>query len=292
MEPIATFDAHAKHACALKFSPDGRELFTGGMDALAKRWDVASWSQTAALTGHDNSVNCLAFSPDGQRVATGSTDATVRVWDLRTNALVATLTGHKKTVVTLAFSPDGALLASGSYDATVRLWDARENTARASLKGHKKNVTAVCFTHDGATLVSAALGGDLRRWHIPSGEPAGLLQADPIVAWGLRLLPDGAHMTLVSHQRGVHLLSTDDWTLSQPIPLGPPTGLQGLALSRDGARLALTRPHHVSVWPITGATPLHTWEGGPKGLYGADFSPDGALLAVAAADGRVRVFAV
>ena len=79
LEPTATIRAHAKHAIAVAFTPDGRELLSGGFGGEAKIWSPSDGEQRGELSGHTASVNGFAFAPDGRRVVTVSSDTTVRV---------------------------------------------------------------------------------------------------------------------------------------------------------------------------------------------------------------------
>jgi WD40 repeat protein len=65
-----------------------------------------------------------------------------------------------------------------------------------------------------------------------------------------------------------------------------------VALSPDGSRIALGWDNHVGLWSADESQAGVTIEGLPKGVYGLSFSHDGRLLAVAAADGRVRLWSV
>ncbi len=65
-----------------------------------------------------------------------------------------------------------------------------------------------------------------------------------------------------------------------------------VALSPDGSRLALGWDNHVALWSADETEPPAIVADLPKGVYGLAFSHDGALLAMAAADGRVRTWRV
>lgn len=65
-----------------------------------------------------------------------------------------------------------------------------------------------------------------------------------------------------------------------------------VALSPDGALMAVGWDHHVSVWSAAATGPLAILDGLPKGIYSLDFSPEGDRLALGAADGRVRLWTV
>jgi WD40 repeat protein len=67
---------------AVAFSPDGKQLATGGADRLVRLWEVSSGKPIRTLQGHTMTVTGVAFSPNGKRLATSSLDRTIRIWQL------------------------------------------------------------------------------------------------------------------------------------------------------------------------------------------------------------------
>jgi WD40 repeat protein/tRNA A-37 threonylcarbamoyl transferase component Bud32 len=105
------------------FSPDGRNLATGGEGHTVTVWDAKDGKPREILRGHTGDVWALAFSPDGRWLASAGEDTTVRIWDAKSWQLQHTFRGHTKLIMSLAFSPDGRRLASGSRDRTMKIWD-------------------------------------------------------------------------------------------------------------------------------------------------------------------------
>jgi serine/threonine protein kinase len=67
-------------ACAVAFSPDGRQLTTGSAGAV-RVWDWTSSQLLHSFPGHDHHSISVAFSRDGKQLATGSWLEGPRLWD-------------------------------------------------------------------------------------------------------------------------------------------------------------------------------------------------------------------
>ncbi len=118
----------------LAFSPDTRQLASGGQSGDLITWDIATGSQLLVLRGHRgpesskvfslSPVPSIAFSPSGKQLASGHSDDGIRVWDTRSGILQFTLDNHSPWVDLLAFSHSGHQLASGSAGRKrICIWD-------------------------------------------------------------------------------------------------------------------------------------------------------------------------
>jgi WD40 repeat protein len=91
------------------FSPDGRQLVTGGIQTL-KIWDVNSGKETATFYGHLNEITSCAFSPNGEKIVSASKDNTIRLWESSSGQLIWTISTEYVTSCT--FSIDGGKIVT------------------------------------------------------------------------------------------------------------------------------------------------------------------------------------
>lgn len=81
---LQSFKAHDGDCWAVKYSPDGKTLITGGGDwgkpGEVKFWDVKTGKLKATLQ-HSGEVLSLTVSSKGQRLAAAGGDGAIKVWD-------------------------------------------------------------------------------------------------------------------------------------------------------------------------------------------------------------------
>jgi WD40 repeat protein len=151
---------------AVRFSPDGKTLATGGGE-LSRSGDVIALrcrhrQGHADLEGkHTDTVLCLDFSPDGKRLATGAADKIARVTDIASGKQVNLFEGHTHHVTSVAFRSDGRVLATAGAEGTVvDSWDMIIGERKKKIEGWTKEVTSVQFI--GATNQIVTAAGDNR----------------------------------------------------------------------------------------------------------------------------------
>jgi WD40 repeat protein len=148
---------------ALRFSPDGRILATGGGEPSRSGdivfFDVASGKVTQRWKEkHSDTVLCLDFSPDGKRLASGAADKIARVSDVTTGKQLNIFEGHTHHVMGIAFRSDGRVLATAGADGVVSSWDMIIGERKKKIEGWTKEVTSLQFI--GATNQIVTSAGD------------------------------------------------------------------------------------------------------------------------------------
>jgi WD40 repeat protein len=233
--------------------------------------------------------SAVAFSPDGRQVAASCRDGTVALWDTEAMSFIRLLRGHTKKINRVAFSPDGRRLASVSDDGTVRLWETVTGDEVATLRGHYGGGTSVRFGPDSSWLASTGWDRTVKVWEVSA--PGMPLTLSGNLGWAFRtqFAPDGRLVTA-----GFGVVSVRDPTTGRTIRAisMPGLGVQGLALSPDGRRVAAAREtlETFDLWDTGDGRQLVTFRGHAGRVRGLAFAPDGRRLASASDDATVRLW--
>lgn len=158
-------DLFADRVNAVRFSPDGKTLATGGGE-LSRAGDIVfldvasgkalrTWKEK-----HADTVLCLDFSPDGKYLASGAADKIARVTEVATGRQVNVFEGHTHHVMGVAFRSDGRVLATAGADGVVLSWDMIIGERKKKIEGWTKEVTSLQFI--GATNQIVTSAGDNR----------------------------------------------------------------------------------------------------------------------------------
>ena len=150
---------------ALRFSPDGKTLATGGGEPSRTGdiviWDVAAGTVLKAWKErHSDAVLSIDFSPDGKLIASGGADKAVRITDVASGKQVRVFEGHTHHVLGISFRADGRVLASAGADNVVKIWDMITGDRKKNIDGWDKEVTSLQFI--GATDQILTSAGDNR----------------------------------------------------------------------------------------------------------------------------------
>ncbi|HEX8199605.1 MAG TPA: protein kinase, partial [Isosphaeraceae bacterium] len=290
-EPLPWADGGAAAGPAA-LSPDGLRLALRGAGGAVEIRAVPSGDLLRRIAP-GGAVEVLAFSPDGRFLALAGDGA--RVWDCRARKFATPKLPHPGPVRTLAFNPTGNRLATGGADGRARLF-AVPSTARTRrplvdpiphlpLFWGVAAPVAPIFLNDGRTLLTLADRNTV-AWHdARTGAITRSWRRENIRS--LAADADGRFLAVGSYLATAVI---DAATGAVRAELPHRNSVNRVAFSTDGGTLlTLCEDQTARLWavpdgsPRSGPLPL-----GDRGRQAA-FSPDDRLLAVALADGLVRI---
>ena len=167
---------HTDFTPGLKFSPDGRWLFSASasLDKTWRIWDVHTGECLRAVDGREEGQigqYGFGFLPDGQRFLLGGV-SDISMWDIATGQhLRKVLKGHDPhMIMALAVHPDGKTFVTGVWDEKIRECDLETGACLRTFEGHQRIISSLAFSQDGRLLISGCEGGLVNYWNYRKGE--------------------------------------------------------------------------------------------------------------------------
>jgi len=178
---------HKSVNVALAFSPDGKQLASGGFERTVRIWDLATGRQLHKLDQTAMIVR-LAFSPDGKYLAVRIRDGAVQLFDAAAGTKLASLTSPEGS--SLSFAPDSERLALAGADGTVRVWRTATGKELRCLARGAARCDSVAFSSDGKLLASGHMDRSVRLWDTATGREIRAWKAAVRGIYGLAFSPD------------------------------------------------------------------------------------------------------
>ena len=308
--------------CSVAFHPSGRKISAGYRDGMLRVWDPdAARILGGSLASHAGPVHSVAYDLRGNILAAGGEDGTVRLADPGTGQLIgAPLVPHGPPVLSVALEDCRVnqfrhgeyirLLAAGDTEGTVRVWADVDNPRMDSGPLRELNVNAavrsLSFSRYGSLL---AIGTDTRTpgtlilWDLDTDEQLEMtLSESPVksVAFHpskelLAIGPTAGNVILL-RQPAHPLADADQMIADGRIELIDTGGeVTSLAFNPQADSLAIcvgetSGPHAVYSYDLAAR---NNRTGAIEFDYAAlavAFRPDGKLLAIARADGGIRLY--
>ncbi|KAH6692617.1 WD repeat-containing protein slp1 [Plectosphaerella plurivora] len=153
------------YVSSVKWSGDGAYVGVGLGTGEVQIWDVAEGQKVRSMFGHDTRVGVMGWSK--HLLSTGARSGLVYNHDVRiAEHKVAELVSHTSEVCGLEWRSDGAQLATGGNDNLVSIWDARSLAVPKFTKtNHKAAVKALAWCPWNMNLLATGGGSYDRHIH-------------------------------------------------------------------------------------------------------------------------------
>lgn len=153
------------YVSSVKWSDDGAYVGVGLGTGEVQIWDVEEGTKLRSMHGHDTRVGVMGWNK--HTLSTGARSGLVFNHDVRIAAhKTAELVSHTSEVCGLEWRSDGQQLATGGNDNLVTIWDARSlSVPKFAKTNHKAAVKAIAWCPWQSNLLATGGGSYDRHIH-------------------------------------------------------------------------------------------------------------------------------
>eukprot|EP00798_Chlamydomonas_sp_ICE-L_P018883 gene18883-25441_t len=151
---MKTWMAHKRSAITcVKFSHDGKSVYSCGEDCKVIFWDWQTMSQQAMLSGHGTAVVSVEMSLDGSAMVSGDREGIIILWNTMSHEPDKIIAAHEGAVLGCSISPDGSMIASSGEDEHISIRDSATGKEILSLDDALDGKgLSIKFSFDGTRL--------------------------------------------------------------------------------------------------------------------------------------------
>jgi WD40 repeat protein len=283
---------HREFVSAVAFSPDGKQMLTGGGDGGIKLWDITRGRLLRSWPGHQKTVAALAWSANGQLALSGAEDGTFQLYDVSTGQLRHEF-GRADNLLThsIALSLEGRWALSCCDNGPIRVWDVATRRQLRELEGARNGNRCrhLQFSPDGRRALGVQWDHVL-IWDVATGRM--VRQLGPVGSGPVHsavFTPTGRHV-LCGGGKGLELWEVDSARVALTFE-GENCGVDHIAFTPDGKRaLSASSLFILVVWDLTSGEEICTLLAPPSGeppVTGVAFLPGARQLISASAYGVI-----
>ncbi|MBA63410.1 MAG: hypothetical protein CMJ76_13715 [Planctomycetaceae bacterium] len=228
-------ELHADGVSAVRFSPNGKKILTGGLDKVVKVINTSSLTAEISLGGSNDYIQSVAFiGKDGEQFASTGFDKLVRIWTI--GGQIREISGMTERSHSLDTSPDGKYILAGSLQGEIFVWSPSGEVKFKQIH-HGKGVHAVAFAKHSSDLFATAGGnGKVTVWNRTTGEIHGNFRGHKGYIRGLVFSPDGRWLASGGQDAKICLWDLEAFKLKSELNQHANT-VYSLAFSPDGKHL-------------------------------------------------------
>ena len=282
---------HVDSVYATAFTPDGRQLLSGGRDNQLAIWQ-ADGKRRYYMLNLGSAIQKIKCSADSRRALAVSSDHGLFLINLSNGSVAATITAPGATITAADFLVGPRRLVYGATDGKLTVCDADGTHSGPGIFAHRGGVNAVCAIPELNRLVTAGNDNTVKIW---LADTLQLLRTIDMPTASINALAVASNSAVIATGGGdnrVRLWNIDTGGLLATIN-GFAEPVTTLAFAADGHCLLTASGNRLWLCdPVTTQT-IKTFELDAGAVaYAAAFAPDGKTVAIGDGNNLVSLWDV
>lgn len=279
----------------IELNANGSRVAAADFSGYVREW--ATWGRRQpSLSLNDGRPAVVAtFSPQNDFILLVEDSGLAALYPV-TNALRRVELKETRSTRAACFSPKGTMVLLADSQGLVHVHSRGEGWRRTASFPHPRAVRSLALSHDEDRMLTT-WGSNAVLWsmHRPGSQP--LILGHPRNVLGAEFSPDGGSVLTVAQGGVARVWEAKSQRVLLTLDGGAVRRAAAMSLARfspNGRSILIVSGAQASLWDATTGEPLGTDLGGAGtgGVLAHAFSPDGRLLALALADGSVRIMTV
>ncbi|KAI8092506.1 WD40-repeat-containing domain protein [Halteromyces radiatus] len=266
-----------------------------GLDRSIYLWNADNGTIQPLNYNGDETITSLSWSADGSYLALGTGSGDTQIWDVEANSKLRSMTGRQCRVGVLSW--EKYIVSSGAKDGSIWNHDVRVAKHKtAELLKHEDEVCGLKWSPDGTNLASGGNDNFVCVWDARSTNPKfckdvhrGAIKALAWCPWNHHVLATGGGR----EDKKIHFWNTK--TTARINSVKTESQVTSLHWSKHYKEIVSTHGYpnnQLSVWSFPKLQKLIDIPGHDSRILHSALSPDGQVLATAAADENLKFWRI
>ncbi|MED6274362.1 Target of rapamycin complex subunit lst8, partial [Characodon lateralis] len=171
--PVMNYDGVSKNITSVGFHEDGRWMYTGGEDCMARIWDLRSRNlQCQRIFQVNAPINCVCLHPNQAELIVGDQSGVIHVWDLKTDHNEQLIPEPEVSVNSVHIDPDASYMAAVNSSGNCYVWnlaggmgdEVTQLIPKTKIPAHKRYSLRCKFSPDSTLLATCSADQTCKIW--------------------------------------------------------------------------------------------------------------------------------
>jgi len=289
---VKTIGKHSLSINAVCWTNNGSHIFSGGADAMARRWHGGSYLWVNNYRNFIRNVRGIALNPQNDKIALvgDSFDSALEIWNVN-GVLLNLASDISRRIECVDWSKDGTLIAGGAIDFNIRIWNSEDAGQIRLLQGHTGGILSVSFNPQSTTLASGSSDGTVKLWANNTGTLIRTLEPNfPDGVYSVAWSPNG-QLLACGGNKSIKIYDTSNWSLIKTIS-GISDRVYDIDWSPDSKLISASSWQEIRIFNATNYNLHNHFKIEDSWIYSVAWSPDSKRIVSGSEDNSLRIWEI